>query len=201
MAGGFRLRTVRKDDEEVCKRIWLIGIMEDLPRLWWKHNSRQPGFLLVCFILVFVGYYCESMLLGFAAALSWIYYIKMRAKWGNAFYVASRKDMDAISEIYRERFIVAESQATGEILGTACYQTFVENYTHWNGEKLPENCWELFSLSVKPAARRLGLGKLLLEEVEKRARIDGADLFFTASVCNHPATSFYTRNGYKVVLG
>lgn len=82
--------------------------------------------------------------------------VKMRAKWGNAFYVASRKDMDAISEIYRERFIVAESQATGEILGTACYQTFVENYTHWNGEKLPENCWELFSLSVKPAARRLG---------------------------------------------
>jgi hypothetical protein len=84
------------------------------------------------------------------------YLVKMRAKWGNAFYVASRKDMNAITKVYGKRFIVAESEATGEILGTACYQTFVEHYTHWNGQKLPENCWELFSLSVKPAARRLG---------------------------------------------
>jgi hypothetical protein len=84
------------------------------------------------------------------------YLVKMRAKWGNAFYVASRKDMNAITKVYGKRFIVAESEATGEILGTACYQTFVENYTHWNGQKLPEKCWELFSLSVKPAARRLG---------------------------------------------
>lgn len=74
MAGGFRLRTVRKDDEEECKRIWLIGIMEDLPRLWWKHNSRQPGFLLVCLFLVALGYNYELNILGFAAALLWIYY-------------------------------------------------------------------------------------------------------------------------------
>ena len=82
--------------------------------------------------------------------------VKMRAKWGNAFYVASRKDMDDISNVYGERFIVVESKTTGDILGTACYQTFVEHYTHWNGQKLPKNCWELFSLSVKPTARRLG---------------------------------------------
>ena len=90
----------------------------------------------------------------------------MRAKWGNAYYVASRKDMDAITDVYGDRFIVAEDTSNGEILGTACYQTFVENYTHWNRKRLPRKCWELFSLSVKPSARRSGMNRNAVITVE-----------------------------------
>ena len=105
-----------------------------------------------------------------------------------------------LPEIYSERRVIRHLLSTIRIGMVKNFRTTVGSCFHSQSNQLREDLVrdQIRFLSILESS---GLGRILLEEVEKRARSDGADLFFTASVCNHPATSFYTRNGYKMVLG
>jgi ribosomal protein S18 acetylase RimI-like enzyme len=80
----------------------------------------------------------------------------------------------------------------GDLLGYLCYG--------------PTPCtvrtWDLYWIAVSPAARNLGVGSQLLQEVERRLARDAARLVVieTSSLpAYHPTRAFYRRRGYDEV--
>ena len=67
------------------------------------------------------------------------------------------------------------------------------------GPRQDDKTAELLALFVDAARRRRGIGSLLLEEVERRARQQGAAAVFTASNRTASAVDFYLKQGYHAI--
>lgn len=79
----------------------------------------------------------------------------------------------------------------GKLESSPAYYKGSENYLPWHAH--------ITALTVAPEARRLGIGKLLSEQLEAVADDNNAwfvDLFVRAS--NHKAIAFYKSMGYSV---
>lgn len=79
----------------------------------------------------------------------------------------------------------------GKLESSPAYYQGSENYLPWHAH--------ITALTVAPEARRLGIGKLLSEQLEAVADDNNAwfvDLFVRAS--NHKAIAFYKSMGYSV---
>ena len=88
-------------------------------------------------------------------------------------------------------FILADSEeAPGDLLGYACFGP------------IPSRAggFDLYWIAVSPSHQRLGLGRQLLEEAERRVLLEGAtDMFIDTSGREQyrPTRAFYERMGYR----
>lgn len=131
------------------------------------------------------------------------FYLQYYAKWPSLFQVAEDQDGNIIG--YREPSClprVSSHQACktipltiltvmGKLESSPAYYQGSENYLPWHAH--------ITALTVAPEARRLGIGKLLSEQLEAVADDNNAwfvDLFVRAS--NHKAIAFYKSMGYSV---
>ncbi len=58
----------------------------------------------------------------------------------------------------------------------------------------------ILTLDIVPAARRLGLGSLLMDECERRLRIFGCkEMYLETAVNNEPALRLYRKLGYQIL--
>lgn len=127
------------------------------------------------------------------------FYLQYHAKWPALFQVAEDQDGNIIG--YRESDVVKkkfhfEPQLTpipvmGKLESSPAYYKGSEHYLPWHAH--------ITALTVAPEARRLGIGKLLSEQLEAVADANDAwfvDLFVRAS--NRKAIAFYKSMGYSV---
>ncbi|EAQ90654.1 conserved hypothetical protein [Chaetomium globosum CBS 148.51] len=107
------------------------------------------------------------------------FYLQYYAKWPSLFQVAEDQHGNIIG------YIMGKLESSPEI-----YQ-FSEHYLPWHAH--------ITAVTVAPEARRLGIGKLLTEQLEVAADANDAwfvDLFVRVS--NHKAITFYKNMGYSV---
>ncbi|POS79659.1 N-acetyltransferase 5 [Diaporthe helianthi] len=107
------------------------------------------------------------------------FYLQYHAKWPALFQVAEDQDGNIIGYLM------------GKLESSPAYYQGSENYLPWHAH--------ITALTVAPEARRLGIGKLLSEQLEAVADDNNAwfvDLFVRAS--NHKAIAFYKSMGYSV---
>lgn len=126
------------------------------------------------------------------------FYLQYHAKWPALFQVAEDQDGNIIG--YREPCLMkslrVETQLTlltvmGKLESSPAYYKGSEHYLPWHAH--------ITALTVAPEARRLGIGKLLSEQLEAVADANDAwfvDLFVRAS--NRKAIAFYKSMGYSV---
>lgn len=132
------------------------------------------------------------------------FYLQYYAKWPSLFQVAEDQDGNIIG--YREpscpppclvpqrlqdRTSLTRLAVMGKLESSPAYYQGSENYLPWHAH--------ITALTVAPEARRLGIGKLLSEQLEAVADDNNAwfvDLFVRAS--NHKAIAFYKSMGYSV---
>ncbi len=68
------------------------------------------------------------------------------------------------------------------------------------GQRQARGLGHVITIDVVPAARRSGVGSLLMEASEERLRAQGCtSIFLETAVDNEPALKFYKRHGYFVV--
>jgi ribosomal protein S18 acetylase RimI-like enzyme len=74
---------------------------------------------------------------------------------------------------------------------------FTQLYPGWASLKLAPS-WVLYDLYVAPAARRLGVARLLLERAIRHARGSGAKVVvLETAIDNAPAQALYESTGWK----
>ncbi|KAH8908932.1 acyl-CoA N-acyltransferase [Coniochaeta sp. PMI_546] len=115
--------------------------------------------------------YTETYELGF--------YLQYYAKWPSLFQVAEDQDGNIIG------YIMGKLESSPDV-----YQ-FSEHYLPWHAH--------ITAVTVAPAARRLGIGKLLTQHLESAADANDAwfvDLFVRST--NTKAIAFYKSMGYSV---
>ena len=87
-------------------------------------------------------------------------------------------------------FIFADSETPGELTGYACFGPIPQH----------PGSFDLYWIAVSPSSQRLGLGRQLLEEAERRVLLEGAtDMFIDTSGREQyrPTRAFYERMGYR----
>ncbi|KAH6845404.1 acyl-CoA N-acyltransferase [Chaetomium sp. MPI-CAGE-AT-0009] len=107
------------------------------------------------------------------------FYLQYYAKWPSLFQVAEDQHGNIIG------YIMGKLESSPEIY------RFSEHYLPWHAH--------ITAVTVAPEARRLGIGKLLTEQLEVAADANDAwfvDLFVRVS--NHKAITFYKNMGYSV---
>ncbi|KUI71204.1 N-alpha-acetyltransferase 20 [Cytospora mali] len=107
------------------------------------------------------------------------FYLQYCAKWPSLFQVAEDQDGNIIGYLM------------GKLESSPIYYQRSKHYLPWHAH--------ITALTVAPEARRLGIGKLLTEQLEAVADANNAwfvDLFVRAS--NHKAIAFYKNLGYSV---
>ncbi|KAL1883002.1 hypothetical protein VTK73DRAFT_524 [Phialemonium thermophilum] len=107
------------------------------------------------------------------------FYLQYYAKWPSLFQVAEDQDGNIIG------YIMGKLESSPDV-----YQ-FSEHYLPWHAH--------ITAVTVAPEARRLGIGKLLTQQLEVAADANDAwfvDLFVRKS--NHKAIAFYKSMGYSV---
>ncbi|TYZ59232.1 hypothetical protein PybrP1_010852 [[Pythium] brassicae (nom. inval.)] len=128
----------------------------------------------------------------------------------NAAYVASclREDLAEIEAVYLERggnFLVATMSASRTLTEARGMQEHEEVVVGMVGlERLPssgsEVIGELRRLSVRADCKRHGVGRLLVDHLERWARESGfARINLSTGVVMREANAFYTKLGYRFV--
>ncbi|KAB5545608.1 acyl-CoA N-acyltransferase [Coniochaeta sp. 2T2.1] len=115
--------------------------------------------------------YTETYELGF--------YLQYYAKWPSLFQVAEDQDGNIIGYIM------------GKLESSPDYYQYSEHYLPWHAH--------ITAVTVAPAARRLGIGKLLTQQLESAADVGDAwfvDLFVRST--NTKAIAFYKSMGYSI---
>ncbi|KAK2001989.1 acetyltransferase [Colletotrichum falcatum] len=107
------------------------------------------------------------------------FYLQYHAKWPSMFQVCEDMSGNIIG------YIMGKLESSPDIY------KFSEHYLPWHAH--------ITALTVAPEARRLGIGKILSEQLEAAADANDAwfvDLFVRTS--NHKAITFYKSMGYSV---
>ncbi|KAG6037193.1 hypothetical protein E4U41_005263 [Claviceps citrina] len=107
------------------------------------------------------------------------FYLQYFAKWPSLFQVCEDKDGNIVGYIM------------GKVESSPDAYKYSEHYLPWHAH--------ITALTVAPEARRLGIGKILTEQLEVAADDHNAwfvDLFVRRS--NHRAIAFYENMGYSV---
>lgn len=81
------------------------------------------------------------------------------------------------------------ADAQGHVVGFACYGT----------ESLTQDTWDLFWICVRPEARGVGAGRMLIDAVVQRAQSEGARLmviYTSSTVAYAPARRLYVAAGF-----
>ncbi|CAG5107556.1 Oidioi.mRNA.OKI2018_I69.chr1.g3384.t1.cds [Oikopleura dioica] len=197
----MKVREFQKKDPDQAYAIWKHGMSVDLTeqRIDWIFNLFHVRLILLALPLVvlYCGYGTTPV--GFLYAIVpsglLIAFLRYMVHYTLNGYVATRTDMLNIQKHHGKRFLVAENE-DGEIIGTVAYSEKTKIST-FKGERIGKKTWEMFSMSVKKEARRLGVANKMLAELEKRAR--GAkiqNIVFTATTPQVPAVIFYRKCGY-----
>ncbi len=107
-------------------------------------------------------------------------------------------EIEIAVELVEERLEQGESsgyhflflERSDQILGYSCYGPI----------PLTQDSWDLYWIAIEPGSHRSGLGRRLLLETERRARVSGARQLFvdTSGRDDYLATrSFYLGCGYR----
>ncbi|KAK3308881.1 acyl-CoA N-acyltransferase [Chaetomium strumarium] len=107
------------------------------------------------------------------------FYLQYYATWPSLFQVAEDQHGNIIG------YIMGKLESSPDVY------RFSEHYLPWHAH--------ITAVTVAPEARRLGIGKLLTEQLEMAADANNAwfvDLFVRVS--NHKAIAFYKSMGYSV---
>ncbi|KOS17349.1 N-alpha-acetyltransferase 20 [Escovopsis weberi] len=107
------------------------------------------------------------------------FYLQYYAKWPSLFQVCEDMDGNIVGYIM------------GKVESSPDAYKYSEHYLPWHAH--------ITALTVAPEARRLGIGKILVEQLEAAADTHDAwfmDLFVRSS--NERAINFYKRLGYSV---
>lgn len=113
--------------------------------------------------------------------------------------VFSQEEVEAVADLLtfyltteeQDEFLFLSAESDGQVLGFACYGRIV----------LTKRNYELNWIATDPEAGRRGVAALLLGEVERIARDNGArylNLETSATAPYAPARAFYARQGYEV---
>ncbi len=108
-------------------------------------------------------------------------------EFGNSFRRPNFPDLDEIEQVYLENngeFLVATKE--GEVIGIGALK------------KISDEMAEVKRMRISPDFQRQGIGKLILDELEKRARELGYKTLELETSINQPgAQTFYIKNGYN----
>ncbi|KAK4219625.1 N-acetyltransferase [Rhypophila sp. PSN 637] len=107
------------------------------------------------------------------------FYLQYYAKWPSLFQVAEDQNGNIIG------YIMGKLESSPDVY------KFSEHYLPWHAH--------ITAVTVAPEARRLGIGKLLTEQLEVAADANDAffvDLFVRST--NHKAITFYKSMGYSI---
>jgi N-terminal acetyltransferase B complex catalytic subunit len=127
------------------------------------------------------------------------FYLQYYAKWPSLFQVAEDQDGNIIGyckSSIPHKAVSTASKLTDQIgmgkleSSPEAYQ-FSEHYLPWHAH--------ITAVTVAPEARRLGIGRLLTEQLEAAADANNAwfvDLFVRST--NHKAIKFYEKMGYSI---
>lgn len=119
--------------------------------------------------------------------------------------LAEEKDISLIAEIERECFTTPETENTvREVVGSPVYEAYVSEL---DGEVVGHTitmsiCGEedILSVAVRPSFRRLGIGKMLMDNIIARAVAnENTDIFLEVRKSNVAAISLYERCGFEKV--
>ncbi|CBY21356.1 unnamed protein product [Oikopleura dioica] len=198
----IEVREFQRKDQDAAFAIWKHGMSVDLGNYWiqWILNQNHVRLMILLVpVLVYHLGYASSLIQGifFSTLPSGILvaFLRFMVYRTNKDYVNTRTDMLDIEKHHGKRFLVAEGDK-GEILGTIVY---VEEpkITYFKENKIEGKCWEMFSMSVKHSARRLGVAHKMLGDLERRAREANVEaIVFDASTPQIPAVKFYKKFGY-----
>ncbi|CBY43706.1 unnamed protein product [Oikopleura dioica] len=207
----MRVREFHKNDQNAAYEIWKNGMLVDLKITWRSWILGQTHVKLLFLILPIIHMvrfdFSESTFYENSSThLFWllntavpcfflIWLLIWRSDYRIEGYVKNRPDMLDIQNHHGRRFLVAENK-DGEIVGTAVYTTKTK-ITNFKGDKISENSWEIFSMSVKHTARRQGVGRFLLDEIEKLAKKSKVKcLVLDSTTPNVPGNNLYKKFGF-----
>jgi len=103
--------------------------------------------------------------------------------------VAAEVIDDALSKKDKEYLVLVAHTADGEVVGFLCYGLI----------PLTENSYDLYWIAVDPRKGKLGIGSLMLQEMEKKLRGRNAVVYIDTSSTDsyQKARNFYKKNGYS----
>ena len=119
--------------------------------------------------------------------------------------LAEEKDISLIADIERECFTTPETENTvREVIENPVYEAYVSEL---DGEIVGHtitmsSCGEedILSVAVRPSCRRLGIGKMLMDNILQKAQTNGiTDIFLEVRKSNIAAISLYERSGFEKV--
>lgn len=129
------------------------------------------------------------------------FYLQYFAKWPSLFQVAEDQDGNIIgyreflpsflSLLWMTHMLILPRKVMAKLESSPSYYKHSPHYLPWHAH--------ITALTVAPEARRLGIGKLLCEQLEADANANDAwfiDLFVRVS--NRKAIAFYEKLGYSV---
>jgi len=126
--------------------------------------------------------------------------IEIENKGFNELEAGTKEQYEDRIKNFRESFFVAvndDDQIIGFICGPAVKEQFIED---WMYEKNPKSVSRggyqtVQTIAVSPDARGLGIGSLLLLELENHAKSD--ERIAMSLTCLIDRIPFYEKNGYK----
>ena len=183
-------------------------------------STRHCRVLIhIIFSVLFIGIgYKYGLQYGLVAFIGLFLFYTLVGCYLSWSYIKSRIDLKdkngklVITENWNEKFLVAvvEIEKKEKVVGTVCYK--LHDSVTFQGQKRGKAI-ELFSVSVTPEARGLGISKKLCNKVEEIAIKNKCDLYLgkfstyaatlsppthysETSMAQYPAINLYKKLGY-----
>ena len=112
--------------------------------------------------------------------------------------VFSREEVDCVAELWEE-YRQHGAEVSGYYFVVECEDGHVRGYACYGPRSLTEGTYDLFWIAVDPECRRAGVGRMLLEWVEKDIQQMGGRLIVveTSGLEKYaPTRRFYLATGY-----
>jgi ribosomal protein S18 acetylase RimI-like enzyme len=197
------IRRMAPDEEGVCAPLWRRGFHEMMPSFYSK-LLRSPAFYLFCAATTYSGYRLCAIsgwwrLLGVPLLLlgAVLPIPPLGGRLMSALFWLSISSKPFLLKASDAVYFVALSQPSQSIVGCVC----VKAQHTLSGEReagVPVVAGEasVWRLTVDPSTRRLGVGKLLMQEAEQYAVARGCKAM-TLVTGNDASKKFYLDIGYQ----
>lgn len=188
-SGNILIRYYKEEDEEAVKKLFASGIMMNTNAAFMKMIGNPLILGVFGSVIALTAKISRSIVAVLLVGLLALGLVHRFTKQIFADYVKGslQADLSNINKVYAAsggHFLVAADVTSGSIIGII------------GGEGKGKNVFELRRMSADPAYHGKGVGKMLLQRLEKECQAEKMSLTTTSIM--YAAHSLYRRNGFAL---